>query len=60
MLGSHVLDPRLLGVKVTIAVPTKLMVWALYVVLPPHFGTLKVKVAVIAGPVGVRVLFVLF
>jgi len=60
MLGSHMLDPRFLGVEVTIAVPAKMMVWALYVVLPPRFGTLKVKIAVIAGPVGIGVLFVLF
>jgi hypothetical protein len=60
MLGGHVLDPRLLGVEVTIAVPARRMVWALYVVLPPRFGTLKVDVAVIAGPVGVGVLLVLF
>jgi len=59
MLGSHVLDPRSLGVEVTIAVRAKMMVWALYVVLPPRFGTLKVKVAIIAGPVGIGVLFVL-
>jgi hypothetical protein len=60
MLGSHVLDPRLVGVEVTIAIPARRMVWALYVVLPPRFGTLKVEIAVIARPVCVGVLFVLF
>lgn len=59
MLGAHVLDPRHLGVKMPIAVPTETMIWALHIVPPPRIVTRKIEVAVITGPVGVRIVLVL-
>jgi hypothetical protein len=59
MLGAHVLDPRHLGVKMPIAVPTERMICALHVVPPPRIVTRKIEVAVITGPVGVRIALVL-
>jgi len=59
VLGAHVLDPRHVGVKVPIAVPAETMIWAPDVVPPPRIVTRKVEVAVITGPVGIGILFVL-
>ena len=59
MLGAHVLDPRSLGVKMPIAVPAEIMIWAPHVVLPQRIAAPKIEVAVITGPVGVGILLVL-
>ena len=59
VLGAHVLDPRNVGFKVPIAVPTETMIWAPDVVPPPRIVTRKIKVTVITGPVGVGILLVL-
>ena len=50
MFGGHVLDPRILSDKVTIAFLAVMMISTLHVVLPSHVGALKVEVAVITGP----------
>jgi hypothetical protein len=59
MFGGHVLDSRLLSGKVTIAFLAVIMISTLHVVLPSHVGAREVEIAVIAGPMGVGILFVL-
>jgi hypothetical protein len=44
---------------VKIAFLAVMMIWTLGVVLLSHVGALEVEVAVIAGPMGVGILFVL-
>jgi hypothetical protein len=58
MFGRHVMDPCLQG-KVAIAFRAVMMISTLLVVLLSHVGALEVEVAVIAGPMGVGILFVL-
>jgi len=53
------LDSRLLPGKVTITFLAVIMISTLRVVLLSHVSALEVEIAVIAGPMGVGILFVL-
>jgi hypothetical protein len=60
MLGGHVLDPRIFEVEVAIAFLAEMMIPALRVVLLSRFSAFEVEIAVIAGPVGIGIFFMLF
>jgi hypothetical protein len=59
MSGGHVLYSGRLPGKVTIAFLAVIMISTLRVVLPSRVSALKVEIAVIAGPMGIGILFVL-
>jgi hypothetical protein len=59
MFGPHVLNPRHLGVEMSIAVPAEMVSWAPHVVPLPRIVTREIEVAVITGPVCVGILLVL-
>jgi hypothetical protein len=60
MLGGHVLDPRIFEVEVGIAFLAEMMIPTLRVVLLSRLSAFEVEIAVIAGPVGIGIFFMLF